>query len=106
MLDLEQINFLDNSAKIRYMALCKLFDHPSYKYIVDWAKAKYEEAQARELTAQTWEQVCYARGNRLAYGDFVNLEDIVDTEFAGLAQAGLEAHFEKGQAEQEEDDSV
>ena len=37
-MDLEQLQALPDAAKERYMALGRLFEHPSYKFLMDWSK--------------------------------------------------------------------
>jgi hypothetical protein len=98
MLDLEQINLLPNGAKERYMLLEKLFDHPGFKYLLEWARAQVADATNRELNASAWDQVCFIRGARLAYANFANIEDFSEREFAEIAQLELE----KRQAHEED----
>jgi hypothetical protein len=100
MLDLEQINLLPNDMKNRYMLLEKLFDHPGFKYLLEWAKAQATDSQIRELNAPTWEQVVFLRGAKLAYNNFVNIEEYSEREFAELAQNELERRY------QEEEDRI
>lgn len=90
MLDLDQINALDNASKLRYMALEKLFDHPSFKYFIEWAKAQTIDHQQRVLTATNWDQHCFHTGARLAFDSMVNFEDNAEKEFAGYAAEALD----------------
>lgn len=91
MLDLEQINLLPNDAKVKYMALSKLFDHQGFKYLVEWAKAQVNDSASRVLNAQTWEQHCFSNGARMAYANFANIEEFSEREFAEIADQGREA---------------
>jgi hypothetical protein len=94
MLDLEQIQLLDNAKKTRYMALEKLFEHPSFKYFMEWAKQEEADHTQRVLTAQTWDQHCFHTGARFAFNAVVNFEVQVEQEFAGYAQDALETKYE------------
>jgi hypothetical protein len=93
-MNLQQIQALTNEQKTKYMAMGKLFDHPSYKYLLDWAQASVNEAQGRELNATTWELVLLNRGARLAFTDLVNLETQVENEFAQLAEQAIQENAE------------
>jgi hypothetical protein len=88
-MDLQQLQALTDAQKARYMALGKLFEHPSYKFLMDWAVSSVNEAQGRELNATTWEHVLINRGARLAFTDLVNLETQVENEFTSLADEAL-----------------
>jgi hypothetical protein len=103
MLDLEQIQLLDNNAKERYMLMEKLFEHPGFKFLLLWAKAQVEDATTREMNAANWEQVCFLRGARMAYSNFVNIEEFSEREFAIEAQNALERKFEDEQNQTDTD---
>jgi hypothetical protein len=93
-MDLQQLQALSDAQKARYYAMGKLFEHPSWKFLLDWAKSSVAEAQGRELNATTWELVLINRGARLAFIDLCNLENQVETEFTALADQALEAKAE------------
>ncbi len=86
-MDLNQINLLPNTAKQKYMELGKLFESPAYRHLLEWAKQNAAEAQSRCLTASNWEQFVFNRGQQLAFDQFINLEDIVETEFSAIADS-------------------
>ncbi len=88
-MELEQLRALTDAQKAKYMAMGKLFEHPSYKFLMDWAKESVNEAQNRELHATTWELVLINRGARLAFTDLVNLENQVENEFASIADNAI-----------------
>lgn len=90
-MELDQINALPNGAKERYMMLEKLYDHPGFKYVKEWANAQVKEAAQRLLTATTWEQHCLFKGAMDAYQNFVNLEDISENEFTAIANSIIES---------------
>lgn len=100
MLDMEQIKMLPNGMRERYMLLEKLFDHPGFKYLLEWAKAQVDDSRTRELNATSWEQVCFIRGARLAYDNFANIEEFSEREFAQIAEDAAEAK------EREEQDRI
>jgi hypothetical protein len=89
-MDLQQLQALSDAQKARYMALGKLFEHPSYKFLMDWAQAMVNEALLREINATTWDLVLLNRGARLAFQDIVNLETATENEFAGYADQALQ----------------
>jgi hypothetical protein len=95
MLDLNQINLLPNDAKIKYLALEKLFDHPSFKYLVEWAKAQVEDCKNRVLNATTWEAHVHAIGAGQAYQNFANIEDFTEREFAAIAEEAEAAKIDE-----------
>jgi len=97
MLDMEQIKMLPGDMQTKYMTLEKLFDHPGFKFLVEWAKAQSTDQMNRELNAPTWEMVVLARGARMAYNNFVNIEDFSEREFAEIAQNALEAKYQEEQ---------
>ena len=98
-MNLQQIQALTDAQKAKYMAYGKLFDHPSYKFLLEWARSSVDEAQGRELNATTWEAVLINRGARLAFTDLVNLETQVENEFTGLAEQAIQ---EKAESELEQ----
>lgn len=100
MLDLDQINLLPNDMRNRYMLLEKLFDHPGFKYLLEWAKAQVADSQQREMNATSWEQVLFMRGAKLAYNNFANIEEFSEREFAQIAEDTAAAK------EQEEQDRI
>jgi hypothetical protein len=102
-MNLQQIQALTDAQKARYMSMGKLFDHPSYKYLMEWATASVNEAQGRELNATTWEHVLLNRGARLAFTDLVNLEAQVENEFSQLAEQAIQ---ENAEAELEKQNSL
>lgn len=102
-MNLQQIQALTDAQKARYMAMGKLFDHPSYKFLMEWAKSTADEAQRRELTAPTWDFVLINRGARLAFTDLVNLETQVENEFSQLAEQAIQ---ENAEAELEKQNSL
>ena len=37
-MELNQLQALSDAQKARYMAMGRLFEHPSYKFLMEWAK--------------------------------------------------------------------
>lgn len=101
-MDLNQINLLPNTAKEKYMTLGKLFEHPAYSQLTDWAKQNAAEAQQRCLTATAWEHFVFNRGQQLAFEQFTKLEDIVETEFCAIADAIAEQKAAEAEMEASE----
>lgn len=105
-MNLQQLQALTDAQKSRYMAMGKLFEHPSWKFLIDWANASVNEAQGRELNAPTWELVLINRGARLAFTDLVNLENAVENEFEGYAEEAIQEKAESELSEQNGLDDV
>jgi hypothetical protein len=93
-MDLQQLQALNDAQKARYMAMGKLFEHPSYKFLMEWAQSSVNEATGRELNAPTWDLTLLNRGARLAFIDLVNLETQVENEFTALADEALQTKVE------------
>jgi hypothetical protein len=103
MLDLNQINALPNNAKVRYLALEKLFGHSSYKFLIDWAAAQVKDNEQRVLTATNWDQHCFHTGARCAFENIVKFEEFSEAEFA---QVAAEAQVAAKEAEEEEQNGM
>lgn len=93
-MEMEQIQALDESARAKYISLTKLFEHGSYKFLLEWAKSQYLECTARLISATSWEQHCAQFGARAAYESLVNLENSVEAEFSQIADDVLTARIE------------
>jgi len=102
-MELNQLQALSDAQKARYMAMGRLFEHPSYKFLMEWAKSSVEEAEKRELNAPTWDLVLVNRGARLAFLDVLNLETQVENEFTALAEQSIEADEQKQETQMEAD---
>jgi uncharacterized ferritin-like protein (DUF455 family) len=89
-MEIEQLQALPNGARDKYMALQRLFDHPSYKFFLDWAKASAEECTQRLINANNWETHCAQFGAKAAYESLINLENSTEHEFTAIADAALE----------------
>lgn len=99
-MNLQQLQALTDAQKSRYMAMGKLFEHPSWRFLIEWAQSSVNEAQGRELNAPTWEHVLMNRGARLAFIDLVNLENAVEHEFEGYADEAIQDKAEAQLTEQ------
>ena len=102
-MELNQLQALSDAQKARFMAMGRLFEHPSYKFLMEWAKSSVEEAEKRELNAPTWDLVLVNRGARLAFLDVLNLETQVENEFTALADQAIEADEQKQETQMEAD---
>lgn len=105
-MNLQQLQALTDAQKSRYMAMGKLFEHPSWRFLIEWAQSSVNEAQGRELNAPTWEHVLMNRGARLAFIDLVNLENAVEHEFEGYADEAIQDKAEAQLTEQNGLDDV
>jgi hypothetical protein len=98
-MNLSQLQALNDAEKDRYMALGRLFEHPSYKFLMEWAHLQVEECTVRELNAPTWDIVLLQRGARLAYTNLVKLEAITEAEFEGIAEERIQEAAEAKEAQ-------
>lgn len=89
-MDINQIQFLSNEQKERYMTLERLFEAPGWKLIVEWAKANGFDQTQRQLNAVNWDQTNVARGARYAFGMLEELQATTEAEFAALAAQNAE----------------
>jgi hypothetical protein len=89
-MELKQLQALSDAQKDRYQALGRLFEHPSYKFLMEWAQLNVAECTTRELNAPNWDFLLLQRGARMAYQNLVNLESITEAEFEVYANDALE----------------
>lgn len=98
-MNLSQLQALNDAEKDRYMALGRLFEHPSYKFLMEWAQLNVNECLSRELNAPSWDTVLLQRGARLAYANLVNLETLTEAEFEGIAEERIQEAAEAKEAQ-------
>lgn len=106
MLDMDQIMALPGPMRERYQLLEKLFEHPGFKFLKEWAVAQVNEQTARILNATSWDQHLVARGAQLAYQNFVNVEELTHQEFAAMAAEAHAKEVEELFAEEVAEESV
>lgn len=99
MLDLNDLQYLPDTEKSRYMMMERLFANPGWDYVMQLAQSDFDAAKARVISAQTWDQNRVAFGAMQAFYSLLNLRDQIEAEFEQLA---AKAKAEK--VEQEEDD--
>lgn len=86
-MDLEQLKFLTDAERNRYMVLERFFETEGWKMITEHAKAGSATQEQRMINAQTWDIHRYASGARAVYEQFVNLPEQIETEFTQMAEA-------------------
>jgi hypothetical protein len=86
-MDLEQIKFLDDGQKDRYMKLQRVFESDGWALIEQQMRNAAAAATDRILNAQTWDQSNLNRGARFVYNEVATLRETTDIEFAQLAAA-------------------
>jgi spore maturation protein CgeB len=96
-MDLDQIKYLPDPLKDRYAKLERVFQSDGWALVVDFAKQRATEAQARIVNASTWEDVLLNRGRLQVYAELATLNDTTEAEFAQLAENA------KAQTEQEDE---
>lgn len=86
-MDLDEIKYLDDTAKNRYAQLERLFDSDGWRLVTALASELAESCKERAANAQTWEDNRFAAGQRLAYVHITKLEEATETEFQAMAQS-------------------
>jgi uncharacterized protein YbaP (TraB family) len=100
-MDLEQIKYLPAELKDRYRKLEAVFNEPGWELIVELAMQRFEDARARQLSAQNWDAALLNRGAAHAYAMLANLRETTEQEFAAIADAERDRHMLGIEAEHE-----
>jgi|SRR3974390_1128040 len=103
MLDMDELRYLDNDAKKKYMILEKGWDTPFWQIMVGWAAQSANEAADRVLTARTWEEHIYHAAARAVFLDIVQRQKINEDECRAISNSIRDKLIEKDKAETEED---
>lgn len=90
-LDMEQIQYLTDTHKERYMMLQRFFESEYWPWLRAWAAENATDQLKRAGFASTWEANRLANGAMSAYLTLGNLETSVDNEFANYATEAREA---------------
>jgi hypothetical protein len=100
-MNLEQIKNLPDGMKDRYSKLEAIFNSPGWDLVIEWAKARREGAEQRQLHASVWDHVLVNRGAGFAYAELETLRDTTEAEFAALAEAEAERLLQEDEFEHE-----
>lgn len=88
-MDLEQLKYLTDDQKDKYVTLERTFDSKGWKIIEVWAQQRAIEEHHRAAMASSWEDHRVATGARLAYEQLANLRDTTELEFTQLAEQAM-----------------
>lgn len=91
---MEVLKNLDSGQQERFMKLEKLFETEGWALVVDWAKAKAEDAKSRAAHSSSWEENRVFVGQEAVYLMVANLQSSSDAEFAALAEANAVSELE------------
>jgi hypothetical protein len=93
--DLNELQYLTDLEKSRYMMMERLFAQPGWTEVIKQAEQGVQETVMRGANAATWEENRIALGGRVVYAWLVNLQQSTDLEFEQLAAEAKAAKQEK-----------
>jgi hypothetical protein len=102
-LDIEELQYLNDGLKERYMQLERLYENDAWHLVKAWASKNADQQVIMVMNAQNWEQTVYARGLRDGYLAILNMERANAFEFRNLVEASKQAKQEAEEAEAESD---
>jgi hypothetical protein len=88
-MDLDQLNYLTDDQKDRYVTLERTFDSKGWKIVEAWAVQRAQEEFQRAGFAATWEDHQRATGARMAFEQLAALRDATELEFVNLAESNM-----------------
>jgi hypothetical protein len=98
-LELDQLKWLNDPQKERYMFLQRFFESDYWDFFKSWATHGLQEADNRLLNAQQWDHNRLAMGARLAFMSMLNLEASTDAEFSQYAAEAAESVKQEDEVE-------
>ena len=97
----EDLKYLTDEQKTRYMMLDRLFNQPGWAVVVELAKTRAMEQRDRAAFAKSWDDNRTALGAGFVYNEFSQLQETTDMEFAQLALNAKQAAQEEDETEHE-----
>lgn len=91
MSDAEIMEYLDDTAKDRYLKLQRTFESDGWALLVEYAQAKAFQAGVEGANAKSWDDNRRAYGNRQAWEEMAQFADAFMNEFEMVAQQNKEA---------------
>lgn len=88
-MDLEQLRYLDDDQKARYVKLERTFNTEGWVVIEEWALEKIDAAIKAAASASSWDQHRILTGMRLAFEQVAGLRDSTEKEFLQMAEDNL-----------------
>lgn len=88
-MDLEQLKYLTDDQKERYVTLERTFETKGWVIVEAWAKQRAIEQLERAAYASNWEEHRVATGARLAYEQIANLREDTEKEFTMIAETNM-----------------
>jgi hypothetical protein len=98
-MDMNHLNLLSDEQKAEYMETSRVFAEPGWKRLVKFYEEKVDAMLTSGANATSWEDNRVAYGLRLAYEEFIALEDTLESYFSSISDAVTEAQ----QAAEEDD---
>lgn len=77
----DDLKYLSDTAQEVYMAYQRKFESEDWQQTVEWAKERAATCAARQLAAQSWESVQFAKGARSSFEEIINLETEIENQF-------------------------
>lgn len=88
-LDMEELKFLPDEFKTKYMLLERLYGDKAWELVKAWAAQSAEQQLTLILQAPNWDQTCYARGKRDAFLEMIHMEHGTNFQFRNIIREGL-----------------
>lgn len=88
-LDMEELKFLPDEFKSKYMLLERLYGDKAWELVKAWAIQSAEQQLATILVAPNWDQTVYARGKRDAFLELLHMEQGTNFQFRNIIRDGL-----------------
>jgi diphthamide synthase subunit DPH2 len=87
--DLEQLKYLTDDQKDKYLAYEKVFDQKGWGFILGWLQGQIQEQAVRAINASSWDDHRVATGARIAYEQLASLRESVEAEFIARAEENM-----------------
>lgn len=88
-MDLEQIKYLTDDQKDKYLDYERTFESKGWGYVKGWLLGQIQEQVQRALFASSWEDHRVATGMRIAFEQMLSLHENVEAEFVSAAEANM-----------------
>jgi hypothetical protein len=100
-MDLNELKFLSDEDKDKYMALERLWSQPGWRLVVEFATQLAAIHKDAATFAKTWEQNRMSLGSAFAYDHIARLQETTEAEYEQKVEAAREAARTKDEAEYE-----
>jgi hypothetical protein len=100
-MDLNELKFLSDEDKDRYMKLERLWSQPGWALVIELAAQLAATHKDRATFAQTWEANRMALGSAFAYDHISRLQELTEAEFEQKVEAARTANRDADEEENE-----